>query len=194
MTQESPTDEEYEEDQIRSAEEIARRAIVLHSLVASAHGVDKKKIFAWLKKEGLSEDVSPEEWKYFENEDPPQQSLVNATWRVEALVGVAWSIGAIQDLDPLTDMCDTDRIIEALPDLGSPTSEFIRDANLRPEKEIEDEYEKIYHSHWKVRDAQLNGKTPPENLNPSVVRERHYGMNWIIGYCGQEWDEISTDT
>ncbi|EDY85096.1 hypothetical protein VDG1235_4731 [Verrucomicrobiia bacterium DG1235] len=98
MTEETPTDEE---DQLRSAEEIARRAIVLHSLVASAHGVDKKKIFAWLKKEGLSEDISPEEWKYFENEDPPQQSVVNATWRVEALVGVAWSIGAIPDLDPL---------------------------------------------------------------------------------------------
>lgn len=194
MSDETQIDEEYEEDQIRSPDEIARRVIVLHSLVAAAHGVDKKKIFAWLKKEGLSEDISPEEWKFFEDDDPPQQSIVNATWRVEALIGLAWTIKAISNLDPLTGMCDTDRIIENLPALGTSTSDFIRLASMRPEQEIMEEYEKIYDSHWKVRDAQLNGRPSPENLIPSVVRERHYGMNWAIGYCGQEWDEITTDT
>jgi hypothetical protein len=45
-----------------------------------------------------------------------------------------------------------------------------------------------------VRDAQLFGKPAPRDIEAGVVRERHYAFNWIIGYCGQPWDEISTDT
>ena len=36
--------------------------------------------------------------------------------------------------------------------------------------------------------------TQDPDVNPSVIRERHYAFNWIIGYCNQTWDEISTDT
>jgi len=27
-----------------------------------------------------------------------------------------------------------------------------------------------------------------------VTLERHYALNWLIGYMEQEWDDISTDT
>ncbi len=27
-----------------------------------------------------------------------------------------------------------------------------------------------------------------------VTKDRHYALNWLIGYMEQEWDDISTDT
>jgi hypothetical protein len=35
---------------------------------------------------------------------------------------------------------------------------------------------------------------PAESYNAGVVQERHYGLNWLIGYRGQKWDDITTDT
>ncbi|MDR2636809.1 MAG: DUF4272 domain-containing protein [Zoogloeaceae bacterium] len=31
-------------------------------------------------------------------------------------------------------------------------------------------------------------------MEPGVTMERHYALNWLIGYMDQEWDDISTDT
>jgi len=194
MSTETESDEEEQVDVVRSAQEVARRSIVLHSLVSAAHGVDKQKLRAWLDAESLSAFISPEELGFLQSPEPSEQVVTNASWRVEALVTLAWAIGVIPDLDPLTNLCDTDRLIEGLPTLGAPTSDFIVGSAIRPEAELNLEYEKVYHSHWEVRDAQINGRKPPNKLNPSVVRERHYGFNWVIGYCGQEWDEITTDT
>lgn len=89
-------------------------------------------------------------------------------------------------------------------------AEFISTARLRSESEIYDANEEIYHIHWRVRDAQFRHEpTPPgklprmpvedmqppaESYDSGVVQERHYGLNWLIGYCGQDWDEVTTDT
>ena len=35
---------------------------------------------------------------------------------------------------------------------------------------------------------------PAESYDAGVVQERHYALNWLIGYCGQDWDNITTDT
>src|SRR5262249_44301763 len=97
-----------------------------------------------------------------------------------------------------------------LPSLRDSVGEFVSRARLRSDEEIRAANEEIYQIHWRVRDFQLRHQpTPPgklprraqkdidppaESYNPGVVRERHYGLNWLIGYCGQDWDDITTDT
>jgi hypothetical protein len=27
-----------------------------------------------------------------------------------------------------------------------------------------------------------------------IVQERHHAINWVIGYDGAPWDEVTTDT
>lgn len=76
--------------------------------------------------------------------------------------------------------------------LFAATADFIESATLRQEAEIEAQYEFIYDTHCEVRTAQNTGA--PTKVNARVVQERHYAMNWITGYCGQAWDEITTDT
>jgi hypothetical protein len=89
---------------------------------------------------------------------------------------------------------DTTEAVKTLVFPSASTASFIASAKLRPEAEIREEYERVYDAHWRVRDAQLFGKPPVSDVNPGVVRERHHTFNWIIGYCNQTWDEISTDT
>ena len=72
--------------------------------------------------------------------------------------------------------------------------QFISSAKLRTPSEILDQADLIYRYHWAVVDARVNGKEPPAKLDPSVVMERHYALNWLIGYMNQEWDDVSTDT
>ena len=74
------------------------------------------------------------------------------------------------------------------------TQDFLESAQLLSEDEIYDANELIYDAHWKVRDAQINGRPVPEEIIPGLVQERHHAINWLMGYCGQEWDEVTTDT
>jgi hypothetical protein len=60
--------------------------------------------------------------------------------------------------------------------------------------QILDQADLIYRYHWAVVDARVKGKQPPAGLDPGIVYERHYALNWLIRYSDQEWDDISTDT
>ena len=65
---------------------------------------------------------------------------------------------------------------------------------MRPLSDILDQADLIYRYHWAVVDARINGQDAPAGLNSGVVLERHYALNWLIGYFDQAWDDISTDT
>jgi len=56
------------------------------------------------------------------------------------------------------------------------------------------EAELIYRYHWAVVDARDNGNVTPSEIDSNVVLERHYTLNWLIGYMDQQWDDVSTDT
>ena len=81
-----------------------------------------------------------------------------------------------------------------MPPLGGPTTGWLVAPHLRAEAEILAANEAIYQLHWSVRDARLFGRPTPAELHPGVIRERHYALNWLIGYNGQDWDDITTDT
>ena len=74
------------------------------------------------------------------------------------------------------------------------TAQFIKDAKLRPIGELLDETDLIYRYHWAVVDARLKQKEAPAKLDGGVIQERHYVLNWLVGYMNQAWDDISTDT
>ena len=187
------TEMEGIQDTPRTAKEIAIRAIIISSVVSCAHGDSKEDNVRWLKQEGLWEEVSPEELAFLTSETD-EKIRRKFTWRIEALVPLLWAIQKIASVQTLTEQCDTEPLRTAMVWPPVPTKNFIESSSLRTENEISEEYEKVYDAHWLVRDAQINNKAIPNNLDPGVVYERHYAFNWIIGYMGEEWDDISTDT
>jgi hypothetical protein len=98
----------------------------------------------------------------------------------------------VECLDYPSSICDVPRAVEILT--CASIEQFIKKAELRPLSEILDEADLIYRYSWAVVDARVNGQPPPANLNQGVVYERHYALNWLIGYMDQDWDEVTTDT
>lgn len=197
-------------DQIRGADAVARRCIVLHGVLAAGHDVPRDQIVAWLRHEGLWDVVSPHESAFLLSDSPTHQQRVNATWRAEALFPLLWSLGLIPELPSPQQLCDVPFIQRILPPLFGPVAQFISSARLRRDSEIHAAKEEIYQIHWRIRDARLRGQPSPpgklsrmphedcdppvESYDAGVVQERHHALNWLIGYCGQDWDDITTDT
>jgi hypothetical protein len=205
--------EDFEDDytdQVRSADEVARRCIVLYAVLAAGHDEPRDQLVQWLRGEGLWEAVSPKESEFLLSESPSEQQRINATWRAEALFPLLWALGLIAEMPSPQQHCDVQLIRCVLPPLLGPVREFVSTARLRSDAEIYTANNEIYHIHWRVRDFQFRDQpTPPgklprmphieedppvESYDSGVVQERHYGLNWLIGYCGQDWDDITTDT
>jgi hypothetical protein len=197
-------------DQIRSADEVARRCIVLYAVLGAGHEEPRDQLVEWLRRERLWEAVSPKEAEFLLCESPSEQDRINATWRAEALFPLLWALGLIAEMPSPQQLCDVQLIRSELPPLLSSVREFVSTARLRNEKEIYAANNEVYHIHWRVRDARLRGLPAPpgklprmphvdsdppvESYDSGVVWERHYALNWLIGYCGQDWDDITTDT
>ena len=203
-------DEEEQVDEIRAAADVARRCIVLYAVLAAGHGEPREELVAWLRREGVWEAVSPEESAFLSADSPTRQQSINATWRSEALFPLVWALGLIAELPAPMQLCDVQGIRSVLPPLLDSVGEFISSSRLRGDTEIHAANEGIYQIHWRVRDAQFRNEPtapgklprmpvpdcepPVESYDAGVVRERHYALNWLIGYCGQDWDDITTDT
>jgi len=193
---EEDDDDDYEEvqDELRTSSACAQRCVILYGIISAGHGEERSKIICWLKDENLWEHVSKQEIEFLESTSPSEPQIVNATWRIEALHLLLWALNKINSASNLSDMCNVGSIQTVCNFYLTNTNNFIGSAKFRKENEIYELNELIYESHWNVRDAQINDKEIPDQLNSGLVQERHYAINWLMGYCGQEWDEISTDT
>lgn len=183
-------EELLEEDVPRTADVVAKRCLVLYAVVAAGNRQGRAGLVEWLRGEGLFADASPAEMAFLGGGEPTEQQMINASWRTEALGVLLWALGKVD----AADIGNVPVLRAALPGLYGATGEFVARAALRDEVEILTFYEAIYQAHWAVRDARLNGRAAPEELHPGVLQERHHAFNWLIGYCGQEWDEVTTDT
>lgn len=194
LVAEDHDEDEDLEDEFRTALTCARRCVVLFGVVSAGHGENRKKIVNWLKEESLWEFVSENEKVFLEAQAPSEQQMIDATWRIEALSVLAWALQKIPSISNFRAPCEVNEIKAACSFYLGSTKEFLGTSELRSEDEIYDVNEMNYDSHWKVRDAQIHRRPVPDGIISSVVQERHHAINWLMGYCGQEWDEVTTDT
>jgi uncharacterized protein (DUF427 family) len=135
---------------------------------------------------------SPQETAVYQSQQLSDQERANAAWRYESLNTMLWALGTVGSLKYPSDICDVPAVVEAL---FKPTREaFEKSVQLRSASEILDELDKTYRMHWACLDARLKGQQIAGNLNPSVVFERHYSLNWLTNFEDQDWDEVETHT
>lgn len=187
-----PPIESEAEAKRRTAEEIARRAMVL--LVVAMNGATPDKTIAdkIIADYGLSSHLTPKERAFLVTAEPSKQDRVKFSWRFEAACALFWSLGYVERLDKPTQPCDPADLIKIMKPRSA--EQLIADAKLRPLSEILDQADLIYRYRWALVDARVNGRAPPAGLDGSVAVERHAALNWLIGYMDQDWDDISTDT
>jgi len=180
----------------RGIDEIAHRALALKVVAVKADGLKQATLERLVADYGLAPHFTPNERAFIADPAPQEQACKEFVWRHEAAWVLYWALGYAEALGRPDTHCDLDAAAGIM--LKGRTKEFIANARLRPFEEILDEADLIFRYHWAVVQARLDGQEPPAGLIPGLVYERHYALNWLVGYPGRdnpaEWDDISTDT
>lgn len=188
-----------EETELQTSKEVGIRITCLFCVTYRAFFPSKasfwKSLQRYLKQHQLWNHLSPDETTFLLDPAPDRQSIVNFTWRVEALFVLMWAVGLIERLPWPDRQSDTGEIPTILPDFDQSPRRFISDLKLRPKSEILDASDLIYRLHWATRQAGIEGKPSPGGLDQEVICEWHHAINWITRYDDEEdWDNVSTDT
>lgn len=183
-------DEEH--SAIRPVDEVVPRALALYWISRRAEGLSRKEYEQAIQRYKLHEAVTPDERLFAQDDDPEEYLVLKFSQRLESCWTLLWALSFVDQLAFPNSFAPPERIQEII-ETRSP-EQFALEAKLRPASDILDAADRAYRYHWAVVDAQLYGKTPPRGLQAAVVYERHYALNWLRGYQGQEWDRVTTDT
>jgi len=186
-----------EEDAVRTLEDVLNRALALGAAVAGAIGAPCGELLAWLAEMSLLDELTASE-RMLLNEQASKQLVVDFSWQSERLVVLLWALNKIPTLPFPTPKTSVAFIEELLPPYGDESAtEFCASARLRSEDELFDAAYEIQEFHvvaLQRRMSRPNYQPSVSAVDEGVVRERHHAINWLVGYCGQSWDDVTTDT
>ncbi|WP_115720287.1 DUF4272 domain-containing protein [Gallaecimonas mangrovi] len=176
----------------RSTQEVALRAMALLMVAVKGEGLEQDILDDVIGQYQLQGAFTEAERRFIENPAPSEYDKTQFVWRYEAAWVLLWALGYVDNLGEPTDICDVPAAVTFMQ--ARSREQFIDDAKLRALPQLLDENDLIYRYHWAVVDARIKGEASPQEVNGSVVMERHYAFNWLTGYLRQDWDHISTDT
>lgn len=176
----------------RTTDAVAQRAIGLMIHAVLGETGDQELIANLLDQFDAHDFLTPAERALLDVDPLSQRQRTDAAWRYEGVEVLLWAVGLLDDLSPADTITDVPALAKLFREEG--TEGVLARARLRPQSEILDAADYVYRLHWAVTEARLNGTPSPDNVDPSVVYERHYALNWLIGYAGLSWDNMATDT
>ncbi len=191
-TQNLPVVEAEADTVRRSDKEVAARALAVMIIAVKGETRDQDLIDSIIDQYDASELFTPEERDFIEATDLPDEAYVQMSWRYESAAVLLWAIGLIDDLPNPDQIIDASLLGTTIRELGAQG--LFQSARLRPQSEIVDAADLAYRIHWAAVEARVNGAPPPDGLHPGIAFERHYALNWLIGYAGLDWDNMATDT
>lgn len=187
-----PIIEEDDDVTIRKTEEVAIRTMSLLMVAVKAEGLEQDILLEVIDKYSLMNDLTPKELEFINNLEPDQFDRTQFIWRYEAAWTLLWALGYVAELSQPTDICDVPSAVTFMQERSR--EEFISESKLRSKEKILDQTDLIFRYHWAVVEKRLNNRLIPENIDSSVVLERHYALNWLVNFGGADWDNVSTDT
>lgn len=176
----------------RQKEEIAMRALCLLMTAIKAELMDQTMVLRIVRQYGLAAHFSPAEKQFIRDQEPSDKQRGRFSWRYESAWVLLWALGYVERLCIPRAACDVAFAVRCMRD--RTTTNFIRDAKLRPFDQILDQADLIYRYHCALVEAALAKRGMPANLNPGIVDERHYAFNWLIRHCDQHWDNVTAET
>ena len=187
-----PVIETATEAKPRTAETVVRRAIALVLVANKGELNDQVLVDRLIADFGAAGDFTPKERAFIANRNTTRQERTQFLWRFEAVNVLLWAVGLVETLERADRIIDVGKVVTIFR--TNDRASLLAKARLRPIAEILGEADLIYRTHWAVTEARINGRPAPAGLDGSVVYERHYAFNWLIGYLGQDWDDVTTDT
>jgi len=187
-----PVIESESEAKIRTRDAVVERAVALMIVAVKGEGLEQDGVLKNQEKLGAATFFSPKEKAFVANLRPTQSEKAQFGWEYECLGVMLWALGLEPELSRPDHIVDAAHVVKAVLDRG--TAQLRADAKLRSPKELLDAADLIYRYDWTCVDARVSRKGAPKGVDCEVVVERHRALNWLIGYQGQEWDDVSTDT
>lgn len=195
VNQHLPCIKSESEVQLRNPEEVATRVLILAvTNMVAFNNIEAEQAIGFLKRYELWEVTTPKEKNFLENPTPENKN--QETWKCEGIWVLMWALKIVDDLQFPDHLCSLNDIpADQYPIApGKEPSAFIATANtLRSKAEILNANDLYYRFEWACVEARIHGQAM-EAVHPSVVYERHYALNWLINYQGQDWDNVTCDT
>lgn len=180
-----------ENTELRTTKMVVDRAFALMSTAAKGEGVPQDQLLNVIKTKNIK-GLSQKEQEIINLETLTNQQKAYATWRYESLQTILWALNIIPQLKFPNEICDVADLVGKM--LKPEKSEFEKTARLRTKDEILNELDKTYRMHWACVDARIKDQQVSGTINPSIIYERHYALNWITSYLNQDWDQVQTNT
>jgi uncharacterized protein DUF4272 len=190
---------------LRAPSEVARRALALFVVALRAESLMSPELaVAELReKRPLAfRSLTPKECLFVNDEKPDQEQITNFVWRYEALWILAWALGLVEVLCYPSETCDLDFLSKTF--LATDEEALVKKSKLLPTETLLDALDLHFRLSWLVRQRQGgkpgDGDKPPDgemggnDLDPGVVLERYYALNWLVQHGGAEWDDVQTPT
>jgi hypothetical protein len=179
--------------QIRSAPEVARRAVILLGIFQAATGRSKREIMRILNSNKLWNFVSPNEAEFLRsNQDEYSAESIELSWRSEAIYILLWALNYFDFFEWPESEHNLDEIKNMLMDDAFYTQITIEHAQFRDINDINARFDQIVEMHEAIRDAEIND-TPVPLVPPTLIYEWHYALKWLLS-PQVDWDNITTDT
>jgi hypothetical protein len=188
-----------------SAFEAGCRMIILNTISYLVHNLnDRPQCIEWLQNEKIWNKVSPEEKKFLADPTPPEDLLMDLSWRIEGALVLGWSLNKVKTLPELDKEDNTKQIEELqgnIPGIGDGLLLFLSKLEYRSMEEIYEENRLNELVTTYFRDLMFNGKKDTTKINPAVSFERHLALNWLKTHfeeedevTGELWDNTDTST
>ena len=190
-----PCIESEAETTLRTPKEIAQRvsALAVVNLVAFS-SISPEEATEYLQNYNLWDFTTENEKEFLGN--PTDDKKANESWKCEGIWVLMWALNKIETLDFPDEFCDLENIDPDNYPVGQdkdPNIFIDSIVEIRSKSEILDANDLYYRFNWACVDERINGREI-EGINPGIVYERQYALNWLINYMEQDWDSITCDT
>ena len=182
-------------DQTRTPAEVARRALALFGAWGLTTNAPREEVLGWLEESGLRRELTQAELSFVDAASPTRQQQINFSWQSERIAVLLWALRLLEELPDADMQCDTGIFQRLLPPFTEESPEaFVDRAELRPESELRKYAQSTFDLHSWAYDAVSRNVPPRHPVDIEVIQERHHAINWVTGYEGLAWDEVTTDT
>lgn len=185
-----PAIESEAEARPRTLQQVAERLLALTFVSLKGEGLEQELLMEIIAERNGMPLFTPNERAFIDDPEPDEHTRIQFAWRYEAAWVLFWALNFTKDpLSVPNTICDVPLLVSTVRDNTDLAVHGLQSTN-----NLLNEADLIYRYHWAIRQAQIDGDPVPGGLEPGVVIERHYALNWLIGFDNADWDDVSTHT
>jgi hypothetical protein len=178
---------------LRTSEEVRHRLIALWAAAGTASVPGNDHFRNYIVHNGYEDWLSPNERAFIFSDNRNEHAGIQFSWRTECIYFLSWCGGLVDSVEIPDELHSIDTVAHFYPVHMEPPDVMERAIAIRRKSDILDWADLLYRLHWAVREHQLTGLPIPE-LEAGVIQEWHKAANWMVRYCEEDWDDVTTDT